>query len=467
MPKITLCLIARDEEALLPGCLQSVRDLVDDMVVVDTGSRDETVRVAEEAGARVIHHRWNDDFAAARNAAVEQVEDGFVLLLDADERLAPGSADVLRAEVEKDEIDCGLLPLYNADRIDATAEEVLDGSARLSGPVLLGRLMRRTPDLRWEGIVHEHVTQWALKNNRRKELDAPIVHYGAVPSVREEKRKDERNLRLLERRCKQDAGNPAALGYLCQELIKAGKTERALRTAEKAWRVVEKLHKRSGPSPDAVLPATLLAHLWLHEGRLDPARAVLRKARKLSGGHPNLSYLLGCVAEQTWLDQGGEDPAAKLLESAEKNFRDALAFGDTAFATDLISGATTWAASTRLGTVLLFRLRPADALEAFDSALALRSQHVEARLGRVESLLELGQDKLALEEVEALLHPKLADGWVLACVAGLRFGGFEAVAPLYGQAARIAREEGWVAPHRRHMLSALEDHTANAQVPAP
>ena len=70
MSRITLCLIARDEERFLPACLASVRGAVDEIVVVDTGSADRTREIAAEAGALVVDFPWCDDFAAARNAGL-------------------------------------------------------------------------------------------------------------------------------------------------------------------------------------------------------------------------------------------------------------------------------------------------------------------------------------------------------------------------------------------------------------
>src|SRR5712692_10620838 len=87
--KISLCMIVRDEERFLRECLESARAVVDEMVIVDTGSQDATVAIAREFGARVLQHVWDDDFAAARNCAVTAASEDWMLALDADERLEP------------------------------------------------------------------------------------------------------------------------------------------------------------------------------------------------------------------------------------------------------------------------------------------------------------------------------------------------------------------------------------------
>ena len=76
MPRtLSLCVIARNEEAMLSGCLESVAGVVDEIVVVDTGSTDRTIEVALAHGARVLEKPWTDDFSAARNAALDACRD--------------------------------------------------------------------------------------------------------------------------------------------------------------------------------------------------------------------------------------------------------------------------------------------------------------------------------------------------------------------------------------------------------
>ena len=87
---LSLCMIVRDEEEMLPGCLAPLRDVVDEIVVVDTGSTDATVEIAESFGARVVHFPWNGSFADARNVSIDAATGDWIMYLDADEHMEPG-----------------------------------------------------------------------------------------------------------------------------------------------------------------------------------------------------------------------------------------------------------------------------------------------------------------------------------------------------------------------------------------
>lgn len=136
-------LIVRDESRFLGACLASIRDVVDEIVVVDTGSVDDSVDIARRHGARVIHHRWRDDFAEARNVALEAAIGEWILYVDADERLS--GAD--RATVER--------LLTGAPEV---AFRVLLAPDLVSTPYLEYRLWRHDPRIRFQGQIHEKVT---------------------------------------------------------------------------------------------------------------------------------------------------------------------------------------------------------------------------------------------------------------------------------------------------------------------
>ncbi|MGD1909989.1 MAG: glycosyltransferase [Rivularia sp. (in: cyanobacteria)] len=101
--KVSLCTIVKDEESTLSKCLNSVKKFVDEIVVLDTGSTDKTVKIAQGYGAKVHHFKWCNDFSAARNEALKYVTGDWVLVLDADETLTPEIIPQLREAIEKEE----------------------------------------------------------------------------------------------------------------------------------------------------------------------------------------------------------------------------------------------------------------------------------------------------------------------------------------------------------------------------
>ena len=106
MVTISLCMIVKDEEAVLKRCLESAKEIADEMIVVDTGSRDQTREIAEKEGARVYQFPWIDDFAAARNFSFSQAVMDYCLWLDADDVLLP--EDRRRLQKLKESLEPGV-----------------------------------------------------------------------------------------------------------------------------------------------------------------------------------------------------------------------------------------------------------------------------------------------------------------------------------------------------------------------
>ncbi len=89
MPTLSLCMIVKNEEKHLARCLSSVKDVADEIVIVDTGSTDKTIEIAESFSAKIFHFDWVNDFSAARNFALSKCTGDWILYLDADEELNP------------------------------------------------------------------------------------------------------------------------------------------------------------------------------------------------------------------------------------------------------------------------------------------------------------------------------------------------------------------------------------------
>jgi len=188
-PRISLCMIVRNEEEVLHRCLESASPWVDEIIIVDTGSDDRSVEIAREFGAQVHEHPWEDDFSAARNAALGHATGEWILSLDADEVLSPKAGKELRRVVRKKQYVGAYIPLR--DQRDGGKETVC----------LMFRAFQNRPEIRWHYRLHEQVLLTALDFVRNQgmhiaQLSGEIIHDGYREEVMEAKGKDERNRRI-------------------------------------------------------------------------------------------------------------------------------------------------------------------------------------------------------------------------------------------------------------------------------
>lgn len=202
---VSLTMIVRNEENNLPRCLESVRGLFDEIVVVDTGSVDRTRAIAVSFGARVIDFTWVDDFAAARNVALEHATGDYAFWLDADDLIEPPENDKLKE----------LLNTLRRDRREAYVLRCFSDTAA-GGQIAVDhpRLFPRLVGIRWERRIHEVI------NTAIDRVGIPMVwtdivirHIGyADPAVHEKKK--QRNLVLLQRELAERPDDPFIHYYL-------------------------------------------------------------------------------------------------------------------------------------------------------------------------------------------------------------------------------------------------------------
>lgn len=278
-PLLSLCMIARDEEGDLPRCLASVAGVVDDIVLVDTGSTDRTSDIAAAHGARVVRHAWNDDFSTARNAALEHARGRWILVLDADEELDSAEPSLLRRVVQAPPWDGARVRIRNlqppGDLFQAQAFRAT-------------RLFRNRPMYRYAGIVHEQIAPAILHaGGTVGDADLTIIHHGYVRRTAQAGvDRTARNLRLLERALALTPDDPYLHYQFGATLKMAGATAQAHRALQRALSAsVGELH----PEVEE-LAHMKLAQLALADGRL--AEAVVHARASLAVRSDNVVSLL-------------------------------------------------------------------------------------------------------------------------------------------------------------------------------
>ncbi len=237
--RLSLAMIVKDEATRLGTCLASVQGLVDEVVVLDTGSRDATREVARTFGARVAEHPWQGDFSEARNAAIGHCSGDWILVLDADEAIDALDHAALREAVERPTAEAYLLTVRDYFR-HGTAVGI-NGALEPSQPrggqgqgfshkfdYPLVRLFRAIHGPVFEGRIHESLEPYFLRRGLTPQpLDVVIHHYGKVDEARE-KAKHQEYTRLAKAQVAANPQDPMAHYNLVQQAVKVEDWEAAL-----------------------------------------------------------------------------------------------------------------------------------------------------------------------------------------------------------------------------------------------
>lgn len=302
-PGISLCMIVKDEEDGLRRCLESVRGIVDEIIIVDTGSADDTLRIAALYGAKIIRAEWNGDFAAARNQSLTAATQTWIMVLDADE---------VWEQTEQMKTELTHLLSGSPDHvwgywIKVTSLLGRSGEERVTDAVC--RLFRNDRRITFKGRIHEEVASsilaFAPEGLVYSELE--VLHYGYLEETIVRKNKTERNMRLIRSALNDGADEQPELLYaLAAEWFQQGKYNEALR-------LLEPLLARLGPScgyhSDLVLKT---AYALRESGRPERALAVVQAWTTVYDDFADMLEL-GAVLE---LDLGREEAALAWLKKA-------------------------------------------------------------------------------------------------------------------------------------------------------
>ncbi len=226
---ISLCMIAKNEGDNLRRCLDSINSEVDQIILVDTGSSDQTVEIAREYGAVVIEEEWENDFSSHRNSALKVAGSDWILFLDCDEELAPASRGRVKEIIEDDNYEAYYLDVVNK----------VEDDAEISFPSI--RLFKNREEYRFQGRIHEQIIYSILERVSFAEIGdsgLKINHYGYNPQTNNIQAKTKRNLAILED-YKEEEQDGFYFYNLGTEYLRAGHQEKALKAYQKSLQLTE------------------------------------------------------------------------------------------------------------------------------------------------------------------------------------------------------------------------------------
>lgn len=302
---LSLSMIVRNEEAQISRCLKSVEGFCDELLVLDTGSSDNTVELARAAGARVETMAWPGDFAPARNRALELVAGDWVLVLDADEFLLSDAKAPLQALMAQPDVLVINLLRYEEGAAQAPYSSV-------------SRLFRRHPALRWNRAYHSMIDDSVIallqQEPQWRVVDCPepaLVHTGYQPDQLLAGDKASRLRQAMEAELLDRPGDPYACAKLAGLEIEAGQRERALELLE--------LGLAQCGANDHAERYELLLHLAMAHGQVDLPEAEKHYRAALAvplAPRLNISARLNLGA--LMLRQNRLQEAAELTEAATR-----------------------------------------------------------------------------------------------------------------------------------------------------
>jgi tetratricopeptide (TPR) repeat protein len=391
---VSLCMIVRDEEEMLAACLESCREAVSEMIVVDTGSSDRTVEIAESFGARVIHFAWTGNFSDARNVGIDAASGDWILWLDADEQLEPG--DALRLG------DLTCEPWREAHWLVETNYTGQHEGGTASQHLAL-RLFRNRPDYRFSLAVHEQIRN-SMPYDLTERFGPPVLrirHYGYLKQRIDDRDKHQRNLELLHGELETNPRSSFTHFNIATEHVGMDDLPSARRHYEQGLALLreERAWWELGYAPILV---SRLAGVRRLMGDLDGSEQL---AQELLGHFPAFTDL---VFERALVAQDRHD-----LDSAAALFERCLAMGDAPPRYAGVVGRGSFLALGALALVATKRGRADEAVSWFERSLEAHPEYLAAGLDLAALLLsepEADPDAV-LERLDAFPHEELT--WYL------------------------------------------------------
>lgn len=442
--RLSLCMIVKDEAEMLPRSLAAAADAVDEIVVVDTGSSDDSVAIARSFGATVLEREWTGSFAEARNASFDAASGDWILYLDADEVLVAEDAPLLRELTGRTWREAFYLVETNH------TGELGDGTAVTHNAL---RLFRNRPEYRFEGRLHEQIAHRlpAGLPERLEPTPIRVDHYGYLGAVRDAKEKSRRNIELLRRQLADSGTTPFLCFNLGSELAAAGDAEAAREQFERAWELLEGDPQRVQLGYLPSLTTRLVKSLRVCGYRE-------RAAQRAEEGLALFPELTDLVFEQALLARAAGD-----LDGAAARLEECLERGDAPSRHSPTVGCGGYLALVRLAEVERERGGADRAEQLLDRCLREHPRYLGSVLPLCQALLRRGA---APEEVVARIEEGVEEMTpsvrFMAATALYEAGHPEAAEPLFRAVVAAQPDNGSARLALAETLLSMSDFAAAA-----
>ena len=301
--RLSQCMIVKNEEKNIERALSWGKDIMYEQIVVDTGSTDRTVEIAKGMGAKVYHFEWIDDFAAAKNYAIEQAKGDWIAFLDADEYFPPEDAAKLMSilrDLQHSKYEVLMTNILHLDK---------DGKVAESSTCM--RIFRNCPGLRYRGRIHEELDS---DNGTIQFIDGTkdlsIYHTGYLQSAEGDIRKSKRNVPLIEKTLEEDPDNYVMMGYLGDGYVNLERYDEAVDLYQKAIGYLVKAELSEYDARSAATFKNLMRVLMIIKGDIRAAENVYQQAVKSLPKNGDFDYVIG----EEYIRLGRQEEAAYHLE---------------------------------------------------------------------------------------------------------------------------------------------------------
>ncbi len=379
-PTVSLCMMVKNEERFLGDCLAAASPVVDEIIIVDTGSTDRTIEIAESFGAKVYHQDWQDDFSAPRNLSLEKATGDWILVLDADETLDPEDYPAFREAI----CDSGVSG-YNI-----TFENLYTGGKTIG--VVMMRLFRSLPGLVYVNRIHEQVSPSVLSEGEKvglvlSVLDVTVTHKGYTDEIMDLRGKNKRNEDLFIRQLEEHPEDVYSL-YKYGDFLRRvpGRSIDARNILEKTLGLLIREHPSCPQGiPYASEVAALCALEFARSDDYDTAEKIIEIAFRRFIPTPNLHYIAAGIA----VHRGRPDEAIR-------HYKRCFLYRGLVLVVPIQEGITSYVSMTGIASSYLHKGDRVRARRYLERALAIKPDYDLTAMTLSRMSLEEGDFQTAL-----------------------------------------------------------------------